>query len=450
VTLTKRVATLGPSTDSLPPEELTQLLDLVDGVRINLAHASPEEVATRIQTVRMYEQARGRVVAVLVDLKGPGVRVGKTPPVSVEAGDKVVFRLGEESDGSYIPIPAKAFFQVAERGDVVLMLDGKLRLRVEEAGVDTLVAVAESSGVVTSGKAVVVEGKDYDMSLPAEADVEALKKISHLSQEVDYVSVSLARSCRDVDNVKTLLGELRFDAQLVVKIETRKAVDNIEELVQCGDYLVVARGDLGLHHGLEKLPLVQRRVIETSLKYGKPVAVATQLLDSMQNSPTPTRAEVHDVFTTASTGVDSLWLTNETASGKYPLAAAAWLTKILEKVEYNITQSPSPQDTRDRFAKGLVELAHDLDADILVYSMSGTLAKRIAKFRPMRVVYVGTPSVKAARLLSLVWALRPLYIPAESYEEGLEKLIATRPTSSFVATYGIRGGIHFVKVKFQR
>jgi pyruvate kinase len=232
---------------------------------------------------------------------------------------------------------------------------------------------------------------------------------------VDYVSVSLARSYRDVDNVKTLLSELRFVAQLVVKIETRKAVDNVEELVQCGDYLVVARDDLGLHHGLEKLPLVQRRVIETSLKYGKPAAVATQLLDSMQNSPTPTRAQVHDVFTTASTSVDSLWLTNETASGKYPLAAVAWLTEI---VEYNITQSPSPQDTRDRFAKGLVELAHDLDADILVYSMSDTLAKRIAKFRPMRVVYVGTPSIKVVRLLSLVWTLRPLHIPAESYEEG--------------------------------
>jgi pyruvate kinase len=135
---------------------------------------------------------------------------------------------------------------------------------------------------------------------------------------------------------------------------------------------------------------------------------------------------------------------------KRQIAAAAWLTRILEKVEYNITQTPSPQDTRDKFAKGLVELAHDLDADILVYSMSGTLAKRIAKFRPMRVVYVGTPSIKVARLLSLVWALRPLHIPAESYEEGLEKLIATRPVSSFVATYGIRGGVHFVKVKFQR
>jgi pyruvate kinase (EC 2.7.1.40) len=233
-----------------------------------------------------------------------------------------------------------------------------------------------------------------------------------------------------------------------VKIETRRAVDNLEELVQCGDYIVVARGDLGLHHGLDGLPLVQRKIIQTSLRYGKPVAVATQLLDSMQSSPAPTRAEVHDVFTTASMGVDSLWLTNETAVGKYPLAAVVWLTKILEKVEYNLTQIPPPQNTRDRFAKGLVELAHDLGADILVYSMTGTLARRIAKFRPLRAVYVGTPSLKVARALSLVWALQPLYIPAEGYEDGLERLIAARQTAPFVATYGIRGGIHLVKVKF--
>lgn len=448
MTLTKRVATLGPSTDSLPFDELTRLLDLVDGVRINLAHASPEEVRARIHAVRTYEGARGRVVAVLVDLKGPSIRVGKTPPVAVEPGDRVVFRLGEEADGSYIPIPARAFFQVVERGDVVLMLDGKLRLKVEETGVDAVVAAAESSGVVTSGKAVVVEGKDYDVSLPADEDVAALRNISQMSQEVDYVSVSLARGCKDVDSVKTVLGELGLDAQVAVKIETRRAVDNIEELAQCGDYIVVARGDLGLHHGLDGLPLAQRRIISTSLKYGKPVAVATQLLDSMQNSPTPTRAEVHDVFTTASAGVDSLWLTNETASGKYPLEAAKWLSKILERVEYNVAQLPPPQNTRDRFAKGLVELANDLGADILVYSMTGTLARRIAKFRPLRAVYVGTPSVKTARVLSLVWALQPMHIPAEGYEDGLEKLIATRQTGPFVATYGIRGGVHLVKVKF--
>jgi pyruvate kinase len=190
VTLTKRVATLGPSTDSLPFDELTRLLELVDGVRINLAHASPEEVRARIHAVRAYERARGRVVAVLVDLKGPSIRVGKTPPVAVEPGDRMVFRPGEEAYGSYKPIPARAFFQVVERGDVVLMLDGKLRLRVEEAGVDAVVAAAESSGAVTSGKAVVVEGKDYDVSLPADEDDAALRNISQISQEVDYVSLT--------------------------------------------------------------------------------------------------------------------------------------------------------------------------------------------------------------------------------------------------------------------
>jgi pyruvate kinase len=188
VTLTKQVATLGPSTDSLPFDELTRLLDLVDGVR--LAHASQEEVRARIHAVRAYERARGRVVAVLVDLKGPSIRVGKTPPVAMEPGDRLVFRPGEETDGSYIPIPARAFFQVVERGDVVLMLDGKLKLKVEEAGVDAVVAVAESSGAVTSGKAVVVEGKDYDASLPADEDVAALRNISQMSQEVDYVSLT--------------------------------------------------------------------------------------------------------------------------------------------------------------------------------------------------------------------------------------------------------------------
>lgn len=448
MSLTKRVATLGPSTDRLAEEDFYKLLDLVDGVRINLAHASPGEVERRINAVRAYERERGRPLAVLVDLKGPSVRVGKTPPVAVEVGQHVVFKLGDRSDGSYIPVPTRALFQVVERGDTILMLDGKLKLRVVNAGVDFVEAVAESSGVVTSGKAVVVEGKDYDVSPPAEDDVEILDKISRLKDDIDYVSVSLAKNCKDVDAVRTLLNELGFESQIAVKIETRSAVRNLEELVYCGDYIVVARGDLGLHYGLDTLPIVQREIIYTSLSYGKPVAVATQLLDSMQNSPTPTRAEVNDVYTTASMGVDSLWLTNETANGSYPLAAALWLSKILEKVEYNIVKLPSPGDVRDRFAKGLVEMAHDIGAVILVYSMSGTLAKRIAKFRPLNVVHVGTPDVKTARILSLIWALQPVYIPANSYEDGLEKLIASRGSAPFVATYGIRGGVHLVKVMF--
>lgn len=446
--LTKRVATLGPSTDVLPPNELVKFLDFVDGVRINLAHATPAEVKARIEAVRSYEKARNRPLAVIVDLKGPGVRVGNTRPIEVQEGRAVRFKLSDRSDGTYIPVPSRAFFSVVEQNDVVLMLDGRLRLRVVNIGADWAEAVAESSGVVTTGKAIVVEGKDYDIPTPSEEDVEALKAISPIREEIDYVSISLARSCKEVDGVRSLLTELGFESHVAVKIETKGAVNNLEDLAQCGDYLVVARGDLGLHYGLDALPIVQRRIIHTSLKHGKPIAVATQLLDSMQSSPIPTRAEINDVFTTASMGVDSLWLTNETASGRYPLAAASWLSKILANVEYQIPQYPLLKNSRDRFAKGLVELAQDLGANILVFSMSGTLAKRIAKFRPRGVVYVGTPSVKVARSLSIIWALEPLHIPSESYEEGLEKLISLRGSAPFVATYGIRGGIHSVKVKF--
>ncbi|MGC9051367.1 pyruvate kinase [Pyrobaculum sp.] len=447
MTLTKRVATLGPSTDSLPPDEFEKLLDLVDGVRINLAHATLDEVKTRINAVRTYERSRNRPLAVIVDLKGPGVRVGNTEPINIKEGDRVVFRLSPKSDGSYVPVVAKTFFQIVEPGDAILMLDGKLRLRVTEAGPDVVISVAESSGVVTSGKAVVVEGKDYDIPTPAEEDVEILKAISVVREEIDYVSASLVRSCGDVQRLKSLLRELGFDSYLVVKIETRGAVEKLGELTECSDYVVVARGDLGLHYGLDALPTIQRRVVHTSLRHGKPVAVATQLLDSVQYSPTPTRAEVNDVFTTASMGVDSLWLTNETASGRYPLAAASWLSKILSTVEYQITELAQPQDARDRFAKGLVELAEDLGANILVFSRSGTLAKRIAKFRPLGTVYVGTPNVRVARALSIIWALEPLHIPVESYEEGLERLISLRGSAPFVATYGIRGGTHMVKIR---
>ncbi|MCX8136249.1 pyruvate kinase [Pyrobaculum aerophilum] len=445
--LTKRVATLGPSTDVLRPDELIKFLDLVDGVRINLAHASPNEVKFRIEAVRSYEKAKNRPLAVIVDLKGPSIRVGSTSPINVQEGEVVKFKLSDKSDGTYIPVPNKAFFSAVEQNDVILMLDGRLRLKVTNTGSDWIEAVAESSGVITGGKAIVVEGKDYDISTPAEEDVEALKAISPIRDNIDYVAISLAKSCKDVDSVRSLLTELGFQSQVAVKIETKGAINNLEELVQCSDYVVVARGDLGLHYGLDALPIVQRRIVHTSLKYGKPIAVATQLLDSMQSSPIPTRAEINDVFTTASMGVDSLWLTNETASGKYPLAAVSWLSRILMNVEYQIPQSPLLQNSRDRFAKGLVELTQDLGANILVFSMSGTLARRIAKFRPRGVVYVGTPNVRVARSLSIVWALEPLYIPAENYEEGLEKLISLKGTTPFVATYGIRGGVHSVKVK---
>ena len=446
--LTKRVATLGPSTDRLPYGDLVKFLDLVDGVRINLAHATPGEVEQRVALVRRYERERGRHIAIVVDLRGSGVRVGKVPPLYIKEGDVVVFKNVYESSGEYIPVPARVFFQTVEPGDVVLMLDGKLRLRIDKVSLGSATAVAESSGVVETGKAVVIEGKDYDLPIPSEDDIAALKKIR--LEEVDYISISLVKSCRDVEATKGVLKEFNYGGGVMAKIETKGAVENLEELASCSDYIVVARGDLGLHYGLEALPLLQRRVVEMCIKLGRPVAVATQLLDSLQLHPTPTRAEVNDVFTTASLGVDSLWLTGETASGKHPLAAAAWLTKILNSVHYDIAQTPTPQNTRDQFAKGLVEMAKDLGAKILLFSMSGTLAKRIAKFRPLSEVYVGTPDVKVARSLALIWALRPVYIPAGSYEEGLEKLMEKVETPQFVATYGIRGGVHIVKVRFQR
>lgn len=441
---TKVVATLGPSTDRLT--DIRPLLEEVDGVRINMSHASREELEARIKRVREFERGRGKPIAVIVDLRGPSIRTGLTGPVEVSPGSRVVFKPVDKGDGSFIPVPRREFFRAVEPGDEVLMLDGKLALRVVEASADVVKALALSGGVVTGNKAVVVRGKDFDIELPVPEDLAALKALEEFRDDVDYVALSLIKNGSEVSLMRRVVEEHGIAADVIAKIETRGAVEGFEEILSAADYAVIARGDLALHYGLEYIPKVQRILAEKALEAGKPVAVATQLLDSMQNSPTPTRAEVNDVYTTVSLGVDSLWLTNETASGSYPVEAVEWLIKAASQAEAFYFARPSPQSSRDRFAKAVADMAMDLGADIVVYTMTGTLAKRIAKFRPLRPAYAGTREWKIARKLALVWGVRPTVVPADSYEAGLEALVKLFGGRSLVATYGFRGGVHTIKL----
>nr|KJR74384.1 MAG: pyruvate kinase [Thermoproteus sp. AZ2] len=440
---TKIVATLGPSTDKLT--YLNKLLDKVDGVRINMSHATKDELALRLKAVRAYEKASGRPIAVIADLRGPSIRTGLMEPLQIPQGARVAFRLADKGEG-FIPIPKREFFRVVEAGDEILMLDGKLVLKVVEASADAVLAEALSSGVVSSNKAVVVRGKDFDLELPVEEDLAALRTLSEFKDDIDYVALSLLKNGAEASLMKKVVYEHGLAADVMAKIETKGAVDRIEEIMDAVDYVVVARGDLALHYGLEKIPKVQRELVERAISRGKPVAVATQLLDSMQTSPTPTRAEVNDVYTTASLGVDSLWLTNETASGNYPVESVEWLARVASQVESYYAGRPAPQSSRDRFAKAVADMAMDLNADIVVYTMSGTLAKRIAKFRPLKPIYAGTSNWRIARKLALVWGVEPVVAPAETYEKGLEALMKRFEGRMIVATYGLRGGVHTIKL----
>ena len=441
---TKVVVTLGPSTDKLT--DLTPLLEVADGVRINMSHATEQELRTRLRAVRAFEERTGKPIAVIADLRGPSIRTGLMQPLRINAGDKVLFKLAERGDGGFVPIPRREFFEVVERGDEVLMLDGKLVLKVVEASGQSATAIAASSGEVTSNKAVVIKGKDFDIPLPVEEDLAALRTLSKYGEDVDYVALSLVKNSAEVSLMRKTVAEHGLRSDVMVKVETKGAVDRIDEILDAADYIVVARGDLALHYGLEYIPKVQRALVEKALARGKPVAVATQLLDSMQANPTPTRAEVNDVYNAASLGVDSLWLTNETASGDYPLEAASWLRKIIALVDVQPPQRPTPANARDRFAAAVADMARDLGAEIAVYSMTGTLAKRVAKFRPPVRIYAGVREPSIARRLALIWGIEPLLIPANSYEEGLEKLMSRFPDRMLVATYGLKGGVHTIKI----
>ena len=441
---TKVVVTLGPSTDKLT--DLTPLLEVADGVRINMSHATEQELRTRLRAVRAFEERTGKPIAVIADLRGPSIRTGLMQPLRINTGDKVLFKLAERGDGGFIPIPRREFFEAVERGDEVLMLDGKLVLKVVEASGQSATAIAASSGEVTSNKAVVIKGKDFDIPLPVEEDLAALRTLSKYGEDVDYVALSLVKNSAEVSLMRKTVAEHGLRSDVMVKVETKGAVDRIDEILDAADYIVVARGDLALHYGLEYIPKVQRALVEKALARGKPVAVATQLLDSMQTNPTPTRAEVNDVYNAASLGVDSLWLTNETASGDYPLEAASWLRKIITLVDVQPPQRPTPANARDRFAAAVADMARDLGAEIAVYSMTGTLAKRVAKFRPPVRIYAGVRELSIARRLALIWGIEPLLIPANSYEEGLEKLMLRFPDRVLVATYGLKGGVHTIKI----
>ncbi|MGC8972746.1 MAG: pyruvate kinase, partial [Thermoproteus sp.] len=291
---TKVVATLGPSTDRLA--DLGRLLELVDGVRINMSHATERELEARVKAVRRFEKDRGKPIAVIADLRGPSVRTGLMEPLRVAAGARIAFRLADKSDGSFVPIPRREFFDVVEKGDEILMLDGKLVLKAIAASGQLVEAEALSSGEITSNKAVVVKGKDFDIPLPVEEDLAALALLARYKEDIDYVALSLIKNGAEISLMRKIVEEHGLAADVMAKIETKGAVDRIDEIIDAADYIVAARGDLALHYGLEYIPKVQRTLIERALAKGKPVAVATQLLDSMQTNPTPTRAEVNDVY----------------------------------------------------------------------------------------------------------------------------------------------------------
>ncbi|KUO92072.1 MAG: pyruvate kinase [Thermocladium sp.] len=446
----KLMASIGPATDD--PATFQEVAKHIDGARINFSHGDPQEWGRRVSLIR------GAGLPILGDLRGPGVRTGLVHgEIIVKAGETIVFKYGQEATGGEVPVPIKEFFAAVEPRDVLVMNDGRLKLIVESKDEKTIKATAQSSGVIGSNKSIDVKGKDYPLPILDDHDKEALSLA--VDSGFEFIGISHVRSAKDILEVKSYLSSKGSEAKVIAKMESRAAIDNLKEVVEAADYVMVARGDLGMTFELEEVPIIQQRIVEEALRQGRPVMVATQLLSSMVSNPVPTRAEVVDVMTAVTQGVDALLLTDETTIGKYPIDAVKWLERISAKYEGSssiVGVDLSLYDYRMRFAMGVAKLASDMGAKIVIFTKSGLTAVRISRFRPGVPILAATPSNYVARQLRMMWGVESSVVKASDYEAGLEEafnrfleLGLITPGENVVLTYGMQGreAEHLIRVR---
>lgn len=412
------IVTLGPSTTE---DVIRSFVELgVKGFRINSAHGNRDEWKGFVDVVR---DSCGDC-AILVDLRGPTIRVKSEKILEVAPGHRVVFsRRGE------VRVNREEFFRYVDVGDKVLMDDGRFRMLVIEKSYDRVVLQALDNGIIKDNKTLTIKGKELPLDILDQHDRDV---IGFARRFADIIGLSYVRDERDVIRVREEAGGV----WLMAKIETKSAVKNIDKIIVESDMVMVARGDLGVNFDLSEVPSIQRDVVSKSIKAGRPVYVATQLLTSMVASPTPTRSEIVDIMTAVEQGVDGLILTNETAIGKYPVEAVKWLRKSISKVDGKFNLERKAEAIEDRFTLGIVELAEALGAPIYIYTKSGLTALKIARYRPKVDVVAGTDP-EVVRRLSVVWGLRPVTLIARDHSEGLEELGKMVPKGPVLLTYGL-------------
>ena len=414
---TKIVATLGPaSQEDAIVEDLYRAG--VDVFCINMSHSTHDVMRERVLQIRAIEQKCGRPIGILVDLQGPKLRVGTF------AGDAVMLEQGSTftldsnpapGDASRVYLPHPEILRPLRVGHSVILDDGKLRLRVVSETETSATTVVEVGGKLSNRKGVSLPDTIIPVSAMTEKDRSDLE--AALDAGVDWIAVSFVQRPEDVADVQKIA---RGRALVLAKIEKPQAVLRLEEIIEVSDALMVARGDLGVEMPLEKVPGIQKQITRLARRSGKPVVVATQMLESMIQSPVPTRAEVSDVSIAVFEGADAVMLSAESAAGDYPREAVATMNRIAEEVEkdpnYNSiihNQRLDPEPTgADAIAAAARTVAETLDFKaIIAWTASGATGRRIARERPQTPLLALTPSENTARRLALVWGIHAVVGP---------------------------------------
>lgn len=406
---TKILATLGPSSNT--PEKMRALFEAgVDVFRINMSHTGHDMLGQMVADLRALSDAVGRPIGILCDLQGPKIRLGKLSggPRMLEEGERIRLVLGEESaKPDEIPIPHPEIFAAIKQKHALLIDDGKVRLRLLRKADAFADAIVEVGGQIKDRKGVNMPDTLLPLSAMTPKDRADLDAALHLG--VDWIALSFVQRPEDVAELKKIV---QGRAGVLAKIEKPKALASLHGILELADAIMVARGDLGVEMPLERVPGLQKQITRAARNAGKPVVVATQMLESMIQSPMPTRAEVSDVATAVFDGADAVMLSAESASGSYPVEAVQTMDRIACSAEddelYHSmieAQRGAPEKTTaDAIMAAVHEVTETIDARaIICWTKSGTTAMRAARERSAAPIIAPTPSVETARRLTLVW-----------------------------------------------
>jgi pyruvate kinase len=426
---TKIVATLGPASHELGV--LEGMIEAgMDVARINASHADAEGIRGQVKIVRKAARNKGRQVGILLDLKGPKIRVGDIQGGETSLHEGQEFNLTTErvrGDSNRVSVSNSDLPEVLVRDNVVLLDDGAMRLKVVETTDTDVLCRVETGGVLKPRKGVNLPGAKLTLSSVTETDVVGLELGLELG--VDWVALSFVRSRDDIVELREILRERNSDLPIIAKIEKPEAIEDIEAVVEEADAVMVARGDLGVEMPLEEIPLLQKAIIAVCARLGKPVITATQMLESMIYNPTPTRAEVTDVANAVIDGTDAVMLSGESAVGLYPVETIEIMRRIIEEIETSIPYKRWLTERRQWVDSGLVEavcytaceLALQTGASAIVApTESGFTAKMVSRFRPRQTILAPTTDERVARRLSLFWGVYPRLVEVHgSIEEML-------------------------------
>ena len=407
----KILATLGPaSSDSAMIRRLFEAG--ADVFRINMSHTSHDKMRELVKTIRNVESSYGRPIGILVDLQGPKLRLGSFAEGAIQLKNGESFVLDSDKtpgDNTRVQLPHPEILAALRPGHALLLDDGKVRLIAEETSPERAVTRVVIGGRMSDRKGVSLPDTDLPVSAMTpkdRADLEAA-----LVTGVDWIALSFVQRAEDVIEAKKLI---RGRAAVMAKIEKPQAIDRLPEILEASDALMVARGDLGVELPLERVPSLQKQMTRLARRAGKPVVVATQMLESMIQSPVPTRAEVSDVATAVYEGADAIMLSAESAAGKFPVEAVSTMNRIGEEVERDPTyrgvlnaQRAEPEPTvGDAIADAARQIAETLDLSaIICWTSSGSTALRVARERPKPPVVAITPNLATGRKLSAVWGV---------------------------------------------